>query len=139
MPTQNTTVQGWDLAYLKRIQDREHKIDHKAISAYLAFKETTAAILRNSDDVDVWSVWDEGDEAKGQFVSYLYGDLLDRPNKYKRNQTVELQGSFLREYGSRQYPSAILMCSFSPDVVDGCKVLEHSNIMTIYHGKYLGV
>ncbi|KAJ6786328.1 hypothetical protein PWT90_04718 [Aphanocladium album] len=153
-----TTVQSWDLAYLKKIKDRENKVDHKAISAYLPFKETTAAILRNitkylqlrlepvareelvgciwSDDVDVWAVWDESAEAKGQFVGYFYGDLLDRPNKYKHNQTVELQGSFLREDGSRQYPAAILMCSFSPDVVDGCKVLQHSNLITMYHGNH---
>lgn len=108
----NTAVRRCEVAYLKEIQARENKVDHKAISAYLPYKETTAAILRNvtrylqlrlepiektdlvgcvwSDDVDVWAVWDEGEE-KGQFVGYFYGDLLDRSNKYKHNQTVELQ------------------------------------------------
>ncbi|TQW04337.1 peptidase family M3 [Cordyceps javanica] len=150
-----TAVQNWELGYLKRIEAKEHKVDHQAISTYLPFKQTTAAILRNitkylqlrlepvakedlvgcvwSDCVDVWAVWDEGEENKGQFVGYFYSDLLDRPNKYKHNQTVELQGSFLREDGSRQYPAAILMCSFSPAVVDGCKLLKHANIITMYH------
>ncbi|KAJ4159374.1 uncharacterized protein LMH87_008276 [Akanthomyces muscarius] len=150
----NTAVLRCEVAYLKEIQARENKVDHKAISAYLPYKETTAAILRNvarylqlrlepiekkdlvgcvwSDDVDVWAVWDEGEE-NGQFVGFFYGDLLDRPNKYKHNQTVELQASFLKEDGSRPYPAAILMCSFSPDIVDGCQVLPHSNIITMYH------
>lgn len=106
------TVQRCEVVYLKRLEARENKVDQKAIGAYLPFKETTAAILRNvtsylqlrldpvakedlvgcvwSDNVDVWAVWDKGED-KGQFVGYLYGDLLDRPNKYKHNQTVELQ------------------------------------------------
>lgn len=41
----------------------------------------------------------------------------------------------MRADASRQYPAVILMCSFSPDVVDGCKVMEHGNIITLYHGK----
>ncbi|OAA53672.1 Peptidase M3A/M3B [Cordyceps fumosorosea ARSEF 2679] len=40
---------------------------------------------------------------------------------------------FLRQDGSRQYPAAILMCSFSLDVVDGCTVLTHANVKTMYH------
>lgn len=109
----DSAVQGWEVAYLKEIEGKQHSVDHKAISAYLPFKETTAAILRNitnyfqlrleavakeelegciwSDDVDVWAVWDESPAAKGEFVGYFYSDLLDRPNKYKHNQTVELQ------------------------------------------------
>ncbi|KAJ3492639.1 hypothetical protein NLG97_g5260 [Lecanicillium saksenae] len=116
-PDADTTVRCWDIEYLKKIQARGNKVDQKAISAYLPFKETTTAILRNitrylqlrlepvareelegciwSDDVDVWAVWDESAEAKGEFVGYFYGDLLDRPNKYKHNQTVELQGAKL--------------------------------------------
>lgn len=109
----DTAVQRCEVAYLKKIQTLENKVDQKAISTYLPYKETTATILRNvtkylqlrleplakevlvgcvwSDDVDVWAVWDDGEE-KGQFVGYFYGDLIDRPNKYKHNQTVELQG-----------------------------------------------
>lgn len=107
------SVQSWETAYLDKLQSQENNIDQKAISAYLPFKETSVAILRNlatylqlrlepvakkdlegciwSEDVDVWAVWDDGEEEKGQFIGYLYGDLLDRPNKYKHNQTVEVQ------------------------------------------------
>ncbi|PQK08121.1 hypothetical protein BB8028_0001g02000 [Beauveria bassiana] len=151
----DTAVQPWERLYLATLLERDKRIDQKAISAYFPFKETSAAILGNissylqlrlepvakedlegciwSHDVDVWAVWDEGEEENGQFVGYFYADLLDRENKYKHNQTVELQASYLREDGTRPLPAGILMCCFSPEVVDGCKVLKHENIITMYH------
>lgn len=115
------TVQPWENSYLGHLVEEERKIDHNAISAYLPFKETTAAILRNiskylqlrldpvpkellegciwHESVDVFAVWDDCEEEKGQFVGYFYADMLDRENKYKHNQTTELQGvSFWQIY-----------------------------------------
>lgn len=52
------------------------------------------------------------------------------------NADTHKQQSYLRQDGSRPYPAVILMCSFVPDVVDGCKVLRYANIVTMYHGKH---
>ena len=46
---------------------------------------------RWSDDVEVWSVWNDRSEAESVFVGSLYLDLLERPKKYKGNQCVNLQ------------------------------------------------
>lgn len=168
-------VQVWEKAYLEKLLAKENRVDYDAIKEYLPFKETTAAILRNltkymqlrldpvtgkdlegclwAPNVDVWAVWDEDPEDKGQFIGYLYTDLLDRPNKYKHNQTVEVNSvrtlrrnylrkrsnssqSYLRDDGSRPYPAVILMCCFTPDIIDGCQVLQHKNVITMYHGRY---
>jgi len=43
------------------------------------------------EDVEAWSLWDDREDSEGEFIGYLYTDLLERPNKYKGNQCVNLQ------------------------------------------------
>ncbi|KAF5613663.1 uncharacterized protein FTJAE_13874 [Fusarium tjaetaba] len=43
------------------------------------------------EDVRAYSVWDDREASKGQFIGYLYMDLLSRDNKYKGSQNVNLQ------------------------------------------------
>jgi metallopeptidase MepB len=43
------------------------------------------------EDVEGWCVWDDRPTFKGDFIGYLYADLLGRPNKYHGSQSVNLQ------------------------------------------------
>ena len=43
------------------------------------------------EDVEGWVVSNERLESKGNFMGFLFTDLLGRPNTYKGNQSVNLQ------------------------------------------------
>jgi len=108
-----TKLESWDVAYYRRLIEEEAAVDHKRISEYFPLRHTVGAMLELfasglqlhfspifaeelkgstwSDDIEVWSVWDKRADANGAFIGYLYADLLERPNKYKGNQCVNLQ------------------------------------------------
>lgn len=41
--------------------------------------------------MEAWSVWDDRTEHKGEFIGYLFADILYRNGKYKGNQNVNPQ------------------------------------------------
>jgi metallopeptidase MepB len=106
-------IESWDIAYYERLVEEEAAVDHKRIVEFFPLRRTVGAMLEVfasclqlhfapipaedlrgstwSDDIEVWSVWDQRPEADGAFVGYLYADLLERPNKFKGNQCVNLQ------------------------------------------------
>lgn len=104
----------WDYHYYARLLAAENSLDQLAIAEYfplqhviLTMLELFAACLqldfvamppeqtqgsRWHDDVEVWSVWDKRAGIRdGEFVGYLFMDLLSRPNKYQGSQNVTLQ------------------------------------------------
>lgn len=112
-------------------------------------------------DVEVWRLWDERPETKGMPIGYLYADLLGRPHKYKGNQAVNLQPvwlptlllvllldfmyasqsdsnslqGYLKNDGTRVLPVTTLMCNFSARILNGCMLLKHSQVVTLFHGR----
>lgn len=51
--------------------------------------ERTATVWH--PDVEGWAVWDARLEHDGAFLGYLFVDLLERPHKYRGNQSVNLR------------------------------------------------
>ncbi len=69
-------------------------LDLFAQSLQLSFEPLTADLLQKcvwSEDVRGWSVWDKRPGLAGNFIGYLFADLLSRPFKYKGNQSVNIQ------------------------------------------------
>ncbi|KAK7409289.1 hypothetical protein QQX98_008529 [Neonectria punicea] len=107
------TMPPWDFAFYSRIALEAFQVDHARISEYFPLSHTVPAMLdlftscmqirfvpvlsealdgsRWHEDVEAWSVWDDRKATKGEFVGYLYMDLLWRPNKYPGAQNVNLQ------------------------------------------------
>ncbi|PYH92188.1 zincin [Aspergillus ellipticus CBS 707.79] len=94
------------------------------------------------DSVRVFSVWDSTKDDPGgtknsttadNFIGYLYFDLLWRENKYRGNQSVNIQCGYLRPDGTRQYPATILMCSFPTPTPTSCALLKHHQVVTLFH------
>jgi metallopeptidase MepB len=108
-----TKLMPWDFIYYGAMLNKEVQVDHAAIAEYFPLRHTVSAMfdifadclqlrfepipkeeLRKSiwyDDVEAWVVSDERLETKGDFIGFLFADLLGRPNKYKGNQSVNLQ------------------------------------------------
>lgn len=110
---ERTPLMEWDTAYYRNLSPDPDRVDHKAIAEYfpvrhtvgvmmdlftdylqLRFRPLSREVLGEDvwhQDVEAWSVWDERPETRGNFIGYLYADLLSRPGKYKGNQSVNLQ------------------------------------------------
>lgn len=103
----------WDYDFYSRLALEELHVNHTKISEYFPLQSTVSAMLEVftsflqlqfvplspesmigsqwHKDVEAWSVWDERKASKGDFIGYLYADLLWRPNKYQGSQNVNIQ------------------------------------------------
>lgn len=103
----------WDFHYYMRLLEEDKKVDHELISEYFPLRSTVLRMLQLfesflqlhfmpivpeelagrtwHEDVEAWSVWDERPGHAGEFVGYLFSDILFRDGKFKGNQNVNLQ------------------------------------------------
>lgn len=145
----------WDFWYYTRMAEENLQVNHAKISEYFPMRNTVSTMLEIfasclqlrftplppaslegcvwHDDVEVWSVWDNRETSRDDFVGYLYADLLSRPNKYRGSQNVNLQCGYLKDDGSRVYPATILMCSFPRPTSAGSALLKHHEIVSLFH------
>jgi len=100
----------WDLDYYARLVEEESGVNMPLIAEYFPLQRTVSSVLHIfsklfclkfsqvsteettvwHEDVELWAVWD-GEDGVGDFLGYLYLDLLRRENKYQGNQNVTLQ------------------------------------------------
>lgn len=109
---ENSKTQPWDIAYNRAKQAPESKVAGATKFAEyfplwhtvqmmimlaqdlfeLRFEPITAESLLEANwpkEVKGWAVW-ERETSNNSFIGYFLADLLDRPNKYKGNQSVNL-------------------------------------------------
>lgn len=113
MATARNSCHGISPTNYSGILNKEVQADNAEIAEYFPLRHTVSAMLdifadclqlrfepipkeelRESlwhEDVEAWVVSDERLESKGDFIGFLFADLLSRPNKYKGNQSVNLQ------------------------------------------------
>lgn len=114
----------WEKRYYERLVQREFEVDQLKISEFFPLERTATnmlgifASLLNlrfdsipsekltrdvvwHDTVRVFSVWDTKEDA---FVGYLYFDLLWRENKYRGNQSVNIQCVFVPSLFHSRWP-----------------------------------
>jgi metallopeptidase MepB len=154
-PDSGDSMPPWDYDYYNRLVLEDFDFKHNQIAEYFPLQNTVSAMLEVfasclqlrftllgpevlvgstwHEDVQVWSVWDEREASKGDFVGYLYTDLLWRPNKHPGSQNVNLQCGYLRRDGTRVYPATVLMCSFPRPTAAGCALLKHSEMTSLFH------
>ncbi|KAJ5997164.1 hypothetical protein N7522_008824 [Penicillium canescens] len=145
----------WDFKFYIRLAEEELDVQHKKIAEYFPLQTVIASMLRLfahclrlrfesvapehlahsswHEDVEAWSVWDESSDARGSFIGHLYADLLSRPNKYRGSQDVNIQCSYIQGDGNRVYPTTLLMCSFPRPTATACALLEHKDVVSLFH------
>ncbi|KAK1585134.1 peptidase family M3 [Colletotrichum navitas] len=148
----------WDFAFYTRLLEEEAEVDHESISGYFPLGHTLSAMLGLFTDflglefvpvpgedlvgkvwdpeVEVWGVWEGRGGRKGEFVGYLYADILWREGKYRTSCNVNLQCGYAKGDGSRVYPATVLMCAFQPPTAASCALLKHHEVVTLFHGKF---
>ncbi|WYZ39755.1 hypothetical protein EsH8_IV_000096 [Colletotrichum jinshuiense] len=150
-----SSMPPWDYEFYNRLALEDFNVKHTRISEYFPLQHTVSAMLdifaaclqlqfiplsteidahsNWHEDVQVWSVWDEREASKGDFIGYLFADLLWRPNKHQGSQNVNLQCGYLKSDGTRVYPATVLMCSFPRPTASCCALLKHSEIVSLFH------
>ncbi|WYZ34236.1 hypothetical protein EsH8_I_000512 [Colletotrichum jinshuiense] len=145
----------WDFEYYARLLAEEADVDHERVSEYFPLRHTLSAMLGLfteflglefvpvpeedlegrvwADDVEVWAVWEGRGERKGEFVGYLYADVLWREGKYRTSCNVNLQCGYVKEDGTRVYPATVLMCAFQPPTAASCALLKHREVVVLFH------
>ncbi|GAM90132.1 hypothetical protein ANO11243_081720 [Dothideomycetidae sp. 11243] len=145
----------WDTAFYTRLAQQDLQIDQTKLSEYFPLPLTMKAMLDIfssclqlrfeplpvasiadhiwHEDVEVWSVWDERESHRGEFIGYIYMDLLWRPNKHQGNQNCNLQCGYVKDDGTRVFPATILMCSFPRSSGSRCHLLKHKEMVTLFH------
>ncbi|KAJ3494446.1 hypothetical protein NLG97_g4070 [Lecanicillium saksenae] len=141
------------LKALKRSETSLSSVDRTRIKEYLPLQTTTQAILdlmarlfgisfkkinakNGSDiwqeDVQMFAVYDN--EANGGgFLGYLYLDLFQRDGKYSHASCINLNPGFIREDGTRHYPSTALLCTFSKPTSNNPCLLTHFEVKILLH------
>ncbi|QPG94697.1 hypothetical protein C2857_006748 [Epichloe festucae Fl1] len=84
------------------------------------------------EDVIIYSVWDD-ESAGGGFVGYLYLDLHPRDNKYGHNANFNIEPSYIKQDGTRNYPATALVCNFSKPNGTRPGLLKHHEVVTLFH------
>jgi metallopeptidase MepB len=84
------------------------------------------------EDVHLYSVWN-GEDGGNEFVGYLYIDLHPRDNKYGHNANFGIDPGYLKEDGTRNYPSTALVCNFSKPSATKPSLLKHHEVVTLFH------
>ncbi|GKT43274.1 saccharolysin [Colletotrichum spaethianum] len=145
----------WDFEYYTRLLEEEGHVDHERVSEYFPLRHTLSTMLGLFTDflglefvavakedligkvwdkeVEVWGVWEGRGERKGEFVGYLYADILWREGKYRTACNVNLQCGYVRRDGSRVYPATVLMCAFQPPTAASCALLKYREVVTLFH------
>ncbi|KAF5665627.1 hypothetical protein FDENT_12536 [Fusarium denticulatum] len=107
------TMFPWDYWYYARVAQQRQHISQDRMAEYFPLQHVIQIMLEIfsgflkiqfcpispdqlkgsiwHQDVQAWAVWEDERASKGQFIGYLYMDLLSRDNKYKGNQNVNLQ------------------------------------------------
>ncbi|KAM0665108.1 hypothetical protein ACQRIU_005369 [Beauveria bassiana] len=144
----------WDLKYYQRLVSSSRKVDESAVSEYFPLEYVITQMLQIFEaalglrfdcipktellDAKIWhntvtvfSVWDTRQDEPA-FMGYLYFDLLWRENKFRGAHNVTMEFGFEKSNGGRKYPSTIVMSAFPTVGDEGCVLLKHHQLITIF-------
>ncbi|EJP61656.1 peptidase family M3 [Beauveria bassiana ARSEF 2860] len=153
--TLQSSFPPWDLKYYQRLVSSSRKVDESAVSEYFPLEYVIPQMLQIFEDalglrfdcipktelidakiwhntVTVFSVWDTRQDEPA-FMGYLYFDLLWRENKFRGAHNVTMEFGFEKSNGGRKYPSTIVMSAFPTVGDEGCVLLKHHQLITIFH------
>ncbi|KAE9382224.1 metallopeptidase [Stipitochalara longipes BDJ] len=83
-------------------------------------------------DVVVYSVWND-DARGGEFLGYLYLDILKRNGKKDHASNIGIQQGFATISSQHHYPSTLLLTSIQRPTSTRPTLVRHRNLVTIFH------
>lgn len=137
------TIRSWDrFYYVNQIKAERFGVDSKALRAYFEYDRVIKGILDLIGElygvvferIDNAKVWHEDVQAynmleNGEIAGRIYLDMHPRDGKY--GHAAEF--GMLPGITERQIPSASLVCNFPKPSKDTPALLEHDQVVTIFH------
>jgi metallopeptidase MepB len=142
----------WDSAYYHHMSRNDAGVPKVDLGEYFLLDSTSRSVLKvlesifnlrfaeitrqsNNlvwhEDVMVFAVSDEADSSS-DFLGYLYLDLLQRDHKPLTGYTSTIQPGFMKEDGTRHYPSTLVSCAFRRPT-SRPTMLDYTEMLTMFH------
>lgn len=140
-------LQTWDIPYYsEKLRQQRYGIARRELKPYLPVSRVIpgmfavagrlygievrerASVSRWHPDVRFFEVFDESGELRGQF----YLDLYARANK-RAGAWMDGYQARLRINGDVRHPVAFLTCNFTPSVDNQPALLEHDEVIVLFH------
>ncbi|PYH94522.1 zincin [Aspergillus ellipticus CBS 707.79] len=141
----------WDFDYYhRRMQQAEYRIDHNQIAEYFPAESTVRRMLdtfetllglaivevADKEERHVWHpevrVFTVRDRPTSSLLGVLYTDLYPRAGKYNHAANFDIHPGFIMKDGLSPAATA-LVCNVSPATADLPALLQHREVITIFH------
>lgn len=145
-PTESDTLYGWDFSYYsKKMLNTKYQLNKDEVKKYFEMNNTLAGMfhvyetllgiqIKPATNMPVWDakvktyeIWSEGKKA-GSF----YLDLFPRQNKYTHFACFPIS-QYLKNGAVETLPQAALICNFPEGSANEPSLLEHDDVITMFH------
>ncbi len=145
-PTESDTLYGWDFSYYsKKMLNTKYQLNKDEVKKYFEMNNTLAGMfhvyetllgiqIKPATNMPVWDakvktyeIWSEGKKA-GSF----YLDLFPRQNKYTHFACFPIS-QYLKNGAVETLPQAALICNFPEGSSNEPSLLEHDDVITMFH------
>lgn len=140
-----TSVGEWQKAYYEEIvKSSDYALDSKVVREYFAAEKVKDGLLdlvqdlygvtfEKAADATLWhpsvDAFDVFDTSTKQKLGRIYLDLYPRENKYKHAAQFTLKDGIK----DKQYPEGVLVCNFPEPTADDPGLMEHDDVVTMFH------
>ncbi|KAK0385539.1 hypothetical protein NLU13_6719 [Sarocladium strictum] len=116
----------WDVKFYSRIASEQLQVNRKKIAEYFPLNHVKPAML------DIFASFLQLKFIPAQPELICQSKWHDDVEAWG-NQCVNLQSGYSKDDGTRVYPATILMCSFAKESHAPTPLLEHSQLVTMFH------
>lgn len=145
-PTENDTLFGYDFGYYsKKMLNSKYKLDEDEVKKYFEMNNTLKGmftVYQNLLGIEIKAVtnmpvWDKKVKtfeiwSGGKKIGSFYLDLFPRPNKYTHFACFPMS-QYLKTENSETLPQAALICNFPEGTANEPSLLQHSDVITMFH------
>jgi thimet oligopeptidase len=145
----NAQIHLWDWRYFaNQLKKEKYTVDEDALKVYFPYQQCLDgmfAIYQRIFGLRFQRVtppyeWVEGlqlyavsDAASGEPLGLFYLDMFPREGKYNHFAEFGIIDGKLREDGVYQRPTVALICNFPSPRADRPSLLEHEDVVTLFH------
>lgn len=145
----NAQIHLWDWRYYAEMLKREkYTVDTEALRVYFPMQrvldgmftiyqrifglkfERVEAPYKWVDDLQLWAV---SDAQSGEPLGFFYLDLFPREGKFSHFAMFPIIDGRRLADGSYQRPVIALVCNFPPPSADKPSLLQHDDVVTMFH------
>lgn len=145
-PTESDTLYSWDFSYYsKKMLNAKYQLDTDEVKEYFEMNNTIAGMFKvyenllgiNIKPVSNMPVWDAKVKtfemwSDGKKIGSFYLDLFPRPNKYTHFACFPIS-QYLKNKAGETLPQAALICNFPEGTANEPSLLEHDDVITMFH------